>query len=76
MHVNIKPPRNTVYETPEQAIQHVWLFGLYPQKSWLNVHFGRDLADIRKANAAIKAKDYSAFKASRRQGFWRVELVD
>lgn len=75
MHINVKAPRNFVFETPEQAIQELWLAGLYPQKAWLNVHFGRDLALIRKAGDAIKAKDYSAFKASPRKGYWRVELA-
>ena len=75
MHVNVKAPRHAVYETAEQAIQHVFMFGLYPQRDWLDVSFGRDLALIRKANEAIKAKDFAAFTASRRKGFWRVELA-
>ena len=75
MHINVKAPRNFVLETPEQAIQELWLAGLYPQRDWLDVHFGRDLALIRKAGDAINAKDYSAFKASPRKGYWRVELA-
>ena len=75
MHINIKAPKNFIFETPEQAIQELWTKGLYPQKAWLEVQFGRDLAAIRKVGDAIKAKDYSAFKASPRKGYWRVELA-
>jgi hypothetical protein len=75
MHINIKAPKSHVFETPEQAIQELWIMGLYPQKAWLEIHFGRDLAAIRKAGDAIKAKDYSAFKALPRKGYWRVELA-
>jgi len=74
MHVNIKAPRGQAYETAEQAIQHLWIFGVYP-KDWTELHFGRDIALIRKASDAMKAKDYSAFMASPRRGYWRVELA-
>ena len=74
MHINIKPlDRFQTYETPNQAIQHVFINALYP-KDWKDVHFGRDLAQIRQATNAIKAKDYSSFVALPRKGFWRVEL--
>ena len=75
MHINIKAPKNFIFETSEQAIQELWTKGLCPQKTWSNVHFGRDLAAIRKINDAIKARDYSAFKALPRKGYWRVELA-
>ncbi len=73
MHVNVKAPKGQVYETPEQAIQHLWIYGVYPPKQW-DCHFGRDLTLIRRATDAIKAKDYSAFTASPRRGYWRIEL--
>jgi hypothetical protein len=76
MHINIKPPRGAIFETGDQAICHMFIFGLYVQSHWQDWHFGRDLALIRKAGNAIKAKDYSAFKASKRRGYWRVELAD
>jgi hypothetical protein len=44
------------------------------QKDWQGVHFGRDLATIRRYNDALKAKDFSAFVALPRKGFWRVEM--
>jgi hypothetical protein len=73
MHANVKAPTRQTYEMPEQAIQHLWIYGVYP-KDWKDVHFGRDMRDIRRATDAIKAKDYSAFTASPRKGYWRIEL--
>ena len=75
MHCNVKAPKGTVYEMPEQAIQHIWLYGLYPLRHWQEVSFGRDMDRIRRVNEAMKAKDYRAFVAHRRRGFWRVELA-
>jgi len=75
MHVNVKPPKGAIYETPEQAIQHLWIYGLFPQKHWQDVSFGRDIADIRRIHEAMKAKDVAAFHAQKRRGFWRVELA-
>ena len=76
MYVNIKPAdKNQVYTTPEQAIQHLWLYGVYHSKWNDGRPFGRAMADIRRVNDAIKAKDYSAFKASPRRGYWRIELA-
>ena len=77
MHVNIKPlERHRVYTTPEQAIQHLWLYGVSMQKDWDGVHFGRDLATIRRYRDALKAKDLSAFVAFPRKGYWRVEMKE
>jgi hypothetical protein len=73
MHINVKAPRLHVYETPEQAIEHILVCKIYP-KDWLEVHFGRDLAQIRKVTTAIQSKDYSAFEALPRKGYWRVQL--
>jgi hypothetical protein len=44
------------------------------QKDWQGVHFGRDLPIIRRYIAAIQAKDFSAFVALPRKGYWRVEM--
>jgi hypothetical protein len=75
MYINIKPlERFRVYTTPEQAIQHLWIFNVSIQRDWRGVHFGRDLATIRRYYDALKAKDFSAFVALPRKGFWRVEM--
>lgn len=74
MHCNVKPPKGAIFETADQAIFHMVVMGMHVQSKWDDWHFGRDLADIRRATAAIKAKDCNAFTASRRRGYWRVEL--
>ena len=75
MHINVKPSdRNQTYVTAQDAIQHLWLYGAYA-KTWADVHFGRDMHDMRRADTAIKAKDASAFTATPRKGYWRVELA-
>jgi hypothetical protein len=76
MHCNVKPPRGAIHETADQAIYHMVVHGMHVQSCGNDWHFGRDLADIRKATAAIRAKDCAAFKASKRRGYWRVELAD
>lgn len=75
MHCNVKPPRGAIFETGEQAIFYMIAHAFYPQSHWQDWHFGRDLQLIRKASAAIKAKDCGAFIAHKRRGFWRVELA-
>lgn len=76
MHINVKPlDPNQVYETAAQAINHVIIYGLHAQQHWSNVHFGRDLNNIRRVTNAIKNKDASAFIAHKRRGYWRVELA-
>lgn len=75
MHCNVKPPRGAIFETAEQAIFHLVAYGMHVQSHWLDWHFGRDLAEIRRATVAIRAKDCSAFIAHKRRGFWRVELA-
>jgi hypothetical protein len=74
MHCNVKPPRGAVHETADQAIFHMVAHRMHVQSHWNDWHFGRDLPAIRKATAAIKASDFDAFTASRRRGYWRVEL--
>ncbi len=76
MHVNIKPAERTqVYETGEQAIGHLFLFGVYANKWDDSRAFGQKMDDMRRVNAAIKARDFAAFNASKRKGYWRVELA-
>lgn len=75
MHCNVKPLKGTIPETGEQAIFHMIVQGMHVQSHWQDWHFGRDLAAIRKATDAIRAKDCTAFKASKRRGYWRVELA-
>lgn len=73
MHINVKPrdPAQT-YVTDADAIQHLWLYACYA-KTWDNVHFGRDMAEMRKIDNAIRAKDASVFVALPRRGYWRIE---
>lgn len=73
-HINVKPlDRNQTYESAHDAIGHVIILQKYA-KDWSDLHFGRDLSLIRKINEAVKAKDYNAFTACKRKGYWRVEL--
>lgn len=76
MYVNVKPFEKTrTYETPEDAIAHLFTFGIY-SKDWTSEHsFGQTMNARRTIDAAIKAKDQSAFVASKRRGYWRVELA-
>lgn len=75
-HINVKPRERTrVYETGRQAIQHLFLFGCY-SKAWDfgGAPFGRTIEARRKIDAAVKARDFAAFKASKRRGYWRIEI--
>jgi hypothetical protein len=76
MFINIKPAdKFTVYETAEQAIRHVFIFRLWA-KTWKQTKsFGQSMAEWRKIDTAIQAKDITAFKASKRRGYWVVELA-
>jgi len=45
-------------------------------KAWsISGSFGQSIEARRKIDAAIKAKDHSAFKATQRRGHWRVTLA-
>lgn len=45
-------------------------------KAWsISGSFGQSIESRRKIDAAIKAKDHSAFKATQRRGYWRVTLA-
>lgn len=74
MHINVKPlDCLQSYMTEAEAIAHLWIYGKYA-KSWNNVHFGRDMAAMRKIDSAIRAKNVSAFVAYPRKGYWRIEM--
>lgn len=75
MHINVKPEKHCIYETAEQAINHVFIFGLYAPKWVQSKSFGQSIGEWRRINDAIKARNFDAFKASRRRGYWVVELA-
>jgi len=76
-HVNIKPAERTrVYETAEQAITHIFLYGVHaPQWDYGGKPFGQTIEDRRRIANALKTKDRAAFVAYKRRGYWRVELA-
>jgi hypothetical protein len=76
-HLNVKPlDRNQIHVTGDQAIQHIFSHGVW-SKNWDfgGASFGRSIDDRRKIDTAIKARDFSAFNASKRRGYWRIDLV-
>ena len=75
-HVNVKPlERSRVYETPEQAINHVLLHKTW-SKNWVwSEAFGRTIDERRAIDKAIKENNASAFIAHKRRGYWRIELA-
>ena len=76
MHIDVKPlERTRVYETPDQAINHLFLHGVWSKNWKTGQAFGQTIADRRAIDQAIKAKDFSAFKASKRRGYWHIELA-
>ena len=76
MHVNIKPVERTrIYETPAQAIEHLFLHGVWSKQWECGVSFGQSIAMRRAIDAAIKARNASAFAAHKRRGYWRIELA-
>lgn len=76
MHLNVKPlTRGAVYATADQAINHIFLHGVFAQHWDDGRAFGHKIDDMRRVNTAIKARDFAAFKASQRKGYWRVELA-
>lgn len=75
VHVNVKPAeRSRVYDTPEQAIIHVFLFR--PEWNFGGKPFGHTIDARRRLRDALMGKDASAFVAYKRRGYWRVELRD
>jgi hypothetical protein len=75
MHINIKPPEKfMIYETPEQAINHVFMFGVYSKNWKSDQSFGQTIAERRAIDSAIKNRDFDAFQAFKRRGYWHIEL--
>lgn len=77
MHINVKPvERSRIYETPQQAIGHLFHFGVFASK-WDadGKSFGQTIEAQRRINEAVKARNYEAFKALKRRGYWRIELA-
>lgn len=75
MHINVKPPKGRIFLEPNDAVADIISRQLW-SKGWDagGASFGRTMAERKAIDDAIKAKDYSAFKASQRRGYWRVEL--
>ena len=77
MYIDVRAQdRGATLPDAESAICQVIALGI-GAKDW-NANgrsFGQTIDLQRRINAAIKAKDYAAFKASQRRGYWRVELV-
>lgn len=75
-HINIKPIKSyAIYETPEQAINHVLLYKTW-SKNWAwSEAFGRTIDERRAIDKAIKENDAGAFVAHKRRGYWRIELA-
>lgn len=76
MRINIKPhDKHMIYETAEQAINHVFIFGLYSKDWKTEKSFGQSITERKKIDTAIRFRDFSAFKASKRRGYWLIELA-
>ena len=76
-HINIRPfDRRCVYETAEQAMNHL-LAHCRSQEDWDygNQAWGRTIEQRRAVMRAIERRDPAAFTASRRRGYWRIELA-
>lgn len=75
-HINLKPlDPNQTYETSEQAITDLFMRKLNG-KNWNfgGKKFGQTIQEQKKINKAVKDRDYSAFKAERRKGYWKITL--
>jgi len=74
-HINITPYPGTVYEQQEQALAH--LFSHKNQQDFIyGTSFGQSIEKRRKIANAIKNRDTTVFKCSRRKGYWKIELAD
>lgn len=76
-HINIKPAeRSRIYETSDQAINHMFVFGV-SANAWDfgGMPFGRTMEERSAINDAIKSRNFSAFKASRRKGYWCIQMT-
>ena len=69
-HINIKNQPDA-----ESAILQVVALQKWSKTwEWGGARFGQSMIERRAIDNAIKAKDYCAFKAMQRRGYWRVEL--
>ena len=76
-HINVKAQdRDAVLPDAESAICQVIALQKW-SKTWdfAGESFGRSIEERQKIDTAIKTKNYTAFKALKRRGFWRVELA-
>ena len=76
-HINVKAQdRGAVLPDAESAICQVIALQKW-SKNWdfAGESFGRSIDSRQRIDAAIKARNYAAFKALKRRGFWRVELA-
>lgn len=76
-YINVKAQdRSAILPDAESAICQVIALQKW-SKTWNfdGESFGRSIEARQKIDAAIKAKNYAAFKALKRRGFWRVELA-
>jgi len=75
-HIDVRAEhRNATLPDSESAIAQVIVLKKW-SKHWIwdGISFGRSIDDRRKIDNAIKAKDYHAFVALPRRGYWRVRL--
>jgi hypothetical protein len=76
-HINVKAQdRGATLLDQESAILQVVALQKW-SKNWDfgGSSFGQSMSERRAIDAAIKAKDTAAFKASQRRGYWKVELA-
>ena len=76
-YINVKAQdRGAILPDAESAVLQVTALQKW-SKHWNfgGAGFGHTMDTRRKIDAAVKRKDTSAFKASKRRGYWRVELA-
>jgi hypothetical protein len=76
-HINVKAQdKGAILPDAESAICQVIALQKW-SKTWefAGEPFGRSIESRQRIDAAIKAKNYAAFRALKRRGFWRVELA-
>jgi hypothetical protein len=73
-HYNVKPYGNEVIETAEEAVIYFLRYPKYAKDWKFSLPFGHVMDEMRKINNGINAKDSTAFTASQRRGYWKIEL--
>ena len=71
-HINIKNKVNERHAIEEVIVLQKWS----KTWDWSGVTFGQSIGNRRVIDTAIKHKDYNAFQAKQRKGYWRVELKE